>query len=123
MADYAALLRNKVGSAIQKLGTINTRLTYVHVVPGNYNPATGTVAATTTSIGPVEVPVVRADEKEAADFPAAKNVEIVLFPYSLLQGLTISRNDYFLVEGVHWEILRVRRFPTDAFTKCYVGTP
>lgn len=125
MASLANIFRTGASTVVKVFGDANTLVTYSHVVPGNYDPDTGNTADVVTTSDPFLTPVLRADDKEQASFPGAKNVQVVIVPYAQLQakGISPSMSDYFTVAGVRWEVLRIRAVPTQAITKFYVETP
>lgn len=119
------ILRTQVQFGINKLGDLNQSLTFFHVTPGVYDPATGLTADVVVQIA-VTAPVVRMDEKvAAAQFPGLEDIQVVLAPYAALKGIVpIPKVDYFVnAAGQHFEILRVRTPQSSAITKIYVSNP
>lgn len=115
-------IRDNVARAITALGDLNTALILTSVVPGVYDPVTG-LTADVTSVIPFSAPVVRPDQADQADFPGVKNVEVILAPYNSMQGHVPDTTDFITAAGVRWEILRVRRIPSDAIYKIWVVQP
>ena len=108
-------------TVVRALGDVPTAVTYVQIAPGVYNPATGLTADVPTS-HPITVPLLRLLESEMSWFPAPDKVQRAVVPFLTL-SITTTRNDYFLISGVRWEIKRVRRVPTGAVTIFYIESP
>lgn len=122
MGISAAKLRQLVSKTFAVIGDLKYTVTYVHVTPGAYDPATGLTADVLTPFT-FDAPIVRADEKEAAQFPAVNNVQVILVDYKNIQSITPHPSDYITVAGVRWEVLRLRTAPQRAVTRIYVNTP
>jgi hypothetical protein len=126
MALSASQIRRLVAQGMQQVPAgLQVSLQYVNVAPGDYDPATGLTADVVTTSPTFITPVVRPDEKEQASFPAPDKTQVVLVHYDQVQGkgLTPSKNDYFLVDGVRWEVIRIRGTPGNIYTRFYVETP
>lgn len=123
MVDYQTLLRTQVGKAIGMLGTINSSIVFSRITPGVYDPATGTTADITTTIGPFLAPIVRIDRNDVDQFPGKKDVKVALIPFTALGGYEPEMTDNMVADGRTLEIVRIRDVPTRALYKVYVSTP
>lgn len=107
--------------AIQATGNLAVDLTYVHVAPGNYNPATGLTADVTTSY-PLKLPLLRLLENELGWFPVPDKTRRVIVPWLMLP-IEVGNNDYVLIDGGQWEVKKIRGVPGDAIRILYLQSP
>lgn len=118
MALSVAKFRAYAKKVFQIAGDVVQPVTYKHVVPGVYDPATGTAATTETTYTPKAL-LVGLDDREQTWFPADADVQKAIIPYSEL-SITPSSQDYFVIDGVRWEIMRITTPPTAAIRKFYI---
>jgi hypothetical protein len=116
-----ALSRAKLQAAAKKAmlaaGDVVTEheVVYVQITPGVYDPATGAVPQ-----APVQHTIPRAlvtglARQEMDWFPGDLHMQkIIIAGPDFPASVTPDTHDYFLVDGVHWEIVRDRLPPAGA---------
>lgn len=119
----AAKIRATVAANMPKLDDLRSDVVLQKIVPGNYDPATGTTTDVTTTAA-FKAPVVRAEDKEMADIGGgAAHTEVVLCTYDMLAGYTVDVNDEITIDGVRWSIVKIKKVPGAILTKLFVQAP
>ena len=115
----AAQVKRLVQNAIQKTGDLAARITYVSVTPGAYNPTTDAPADSETTYLDVPVVLTHLDETESQWFlPDSITQKIVLAALDL--PVEPKRPDYVTIDGVRWEVKRIRTVPGKSLFLIYV---
>lgn len=108
-AGIAKLVEN----AFPKFGDLRTTVTYRQVVPGVYDPVTDTTSDTVTNTTVDNAILASLSKAEYGWFPADRNTQKVLIPYNSLPGVTPGEADKIIINGLTWEIVRIKT-PTGA---------
>lgn len=117
----AAQIKKLVQTAISKVGDLADMITYVSVVPGAYDPASNTTADTTQSYQ-FRCVVTGLNEEETAWFlPDAVTQKLVIAALDL--PVRPDRADYVLIEGVRWEVKKVKGVPGRSVWLVYIQEP
>lgn len=118
MRNAATAIFKAAGDVCRNQPGAPVTLTYVSVALGAYNAATGVRASVPTNYTPVTL-LTGLEDREQAWFPADANVQKAIIPFSAL-SVAVSSQDYFLIDGVRWEIKKVLTPPTQAIRKFYI---
>lgn len=117
-ANVSKLVQN----AIKKTGDLAARVTYVRVVPGAYNPTTDTAADTETSYTNIPVVLTNLDQTESDWFLPDKIMQkMVVAALDLPVSPLVT--DYVLIDGVKWEVKRIRTVPGNSLWLVYIQSP
>jgi hypothetical protein len=115
-------LKKLVQSAIQKTGDLAARVTYVKVVPGVYNPTTDATADTLTTYTNVPVVLTNPTKAESEYFLPDKITQKVILA-ALDLPVVPGSPDYFLIDGVRWEINRIKSVPGNSLWVIFIQEP
>lgn len=118
----AAQIRKLAKMAIKQAGDLATKIKYVSVTPGNYVPADDEVASVEVTYNNVPVIVVGLNEEESAWFiPDAITQKLIIAALDL--PVKPDRPDYVEINGVRWEVKKVKGVPGELVWRVYIQEP
>lgn len=115
-------IAKQVQKALQTVGDLAITLTYVYVTVGSYDVATDTQTTTTLSYPGVTAVSVALTEAEVDYFPGNRNTQKLLIA-ALDIGAQPKSEDYVLIDGVKWEVKRVKNVPGKSLYIIFVQEP
>lgn len=110
MAVLAAKIKALVTKAFQKTGDLRTSATFNQITVGAYDPATGAPSVATTTTTLTNTILTSISSSEAGWFPADRNTQKLFIAASDLPTRP-TLTDNVIIDGVTWEIVKVRTVP------------
>lgn len=115
----SAKVKKLVQQAIKKVDDLASRVTYVSVSVGSYTVATDAVAKTETTYANVPCVQTKLVEDDLEWFPANMKGQKLLIAYNDLP-IVVTDDDYVLIGGVKWEIVKIREVPGNSLWILFV---
>lgn len=122
MGVSSAKIMSLVKKAFQKTGDLRTSLTFRRQVPGAYDPDTGEASITLTEYTVTEAILTSISSAEMGWFPADRNTQKLLIAGADLP-VQPTTTDNVVIDGITWEITRVRNYPGSALYVLYIMEP
>lgn len=122
MGISSAKIQALVKKAFQKTGDLRTTVTFQRLTPGSYDPATGAVAVSEVEYIINNAILTSISSAEMGWFPADRNTQKLLVAGSDLP-VEPTTTDTVEIDGVKWEITRVKQVPGDAIYVLYIMEP
>lgn len=119
MAISASKIATLVQKALVTTGGLRITCDYVSVVPGIYDPATNTIASTTTTVSNLQCVASKPNENEV-DWSPADIVTQKLVIAALDLPFDPKGSDYVTIGGVDWEVKRVVGVPGKSLWLVYI---
>ena len=116
-----ALLKRLAKQVIDDLD-VHTAFTYVRSVPGSYDPATDTVTVANTSYAGLNGIETRIIEDDADYIVQNVKMKKLIVPYNSLLFVPTD-DDYVTIDGVRWNIHKIKTVPGNAIYIFFIREP
>jgi hypothetical protein len=117
-----ATISKAIKGGFKSLGDIPTLFTYTSVAPGVYDPVLDETDDVETVYTNVQGLLTSLSEEEVTWFPADRVTQKVILP---MEGLTFDPkgDDYLTIDGVVWQIRRVKDVPGKSVAILFIQEP